>query len=157
MHYDPLRLGPCPKDLSEWTSLPPPPQYTPHTTTAQQLVPHTRIRVPFPPPRHNIRPAQQPAEPTTTTLSEPTLVLLSAFPLRPQLFNKTAVVSKQHRDIRPPQGGTSAFPHRPPLFGTSGHPAPRWVPFSTRSLLWAPSSLAVCGCLALAPQHGISV
>ena len=24
MHYDPLRLGPCPKDLSEWTSLPPP-------------------------------------------------------------------------------------------------------------------------------------
>ena len=59
MHYDPLRLGPCPKDLSEWTSLPPP-QHAPHTTTqqAQQLVPHTRIRVPFPLPRHNIRPAQ---------------------------------------------------------------------------------------------------
>ena len=46
MHYDPLRLGPCPKDLSEWTSLPHHHNITTHYNTKQHNNScHTRIRV----------------------------------------------------------------------------------------------------------------
>ena len=49
MHYDPLRLGPCPKDLSEWTSLPPPNNTPPtyNNTHKHNNSCHTRIRVPI--------------------------------------------------------------------------------------------------------------
>ena len=137
MHYDPLRLGPCPKDLSEWTSLPPP-QHTPHTTTqqAQQLVPHTRIRVPFPLPRHNIRPAQMmktirlmltlvlmlvvsPLPPTTVLLSAflhgshltPSHTHACSCPPQPDLRCSSALAppgsERPHHDIRPLQDGTT--------------------------------------------------
>ena len=129
MHYDPLRLGPCPKDLSEWTSLPPP-QHAPHTPTqqAQQLVPHTRIRVPFPLPRHNIRPAQvmkririrlvlmlmvSPLPPTTVLLSaflhgsrlRPSHTHACSCPPQPDLRCSSALAppgsERPHHDIRP--------------------------------------------------------
>ena len=61
MHYDPLRLGPCPKDLSEWTSLPPPNNTPPtyNNTHKHNNSCHTRIRVPFLLPAPYIRPAKR--------------------------------------------------------------------------------------------------
>ena len=62
MHYDPLRLGPCPKDLSEWTSLPPPNNTPPtyNNTHKHNNSCHTRIRVPIS-TAHTVHPACQAA------------------------------------------------------------------------------------------------
>ena len=112
MHYDPLRLGPCPKDLSEWTSLPPPnntPPTTTHTSTTTRAT-HASAS-PFLLPAPYIRPAKQLRTPPSTIRLYTALLSALTYLSRTlhfqvptgQLIDTLRRLAARARQLHPPQ------------------------------------------------------
>ena len=113
MHYDPLRLGPCPKDLSEWTSLPPPnntpPPTTTHTSTTTRAT-HASAS-PFLLPAPYIRPAKRLRTPPSTIRLYTALLSALTYLSRTlhfqvptgQLIDTLRRLAARARQLHPPQ------------------------------------------------------